>query len=680
MPTHSHTTDSPSPVREHHGHELLQAGIDLIDQGLTVFDSELRLVAWNRAFLRLLGFPDELAYVGAPFDSFIEYNARRGEYGPGDVAEMVRERVNAARTFRKHYTERERPDGQIIAVRGEPLPNNGFVTLYTDITAQRRYEALTNEHNAELEKRVLERTQELQVTNLRLVAASTANQEITAALRRSEERLSLITDRVPALIGYFDKELVYRYANQRYAEWFGRTKASIFGASIKSVIGERIYHEILPHIERAIEGHQVTYQYAMENSDGRSVHARSMLVPEFGPDGEVLGCFVLSVDISEIKRAEAALVQAQKMEAVGHLAGGLAHDFNNMLTVVIGNLAALKEKHGGDGVAEFLDPALKAANRGAELIRRLLTFSRQQPLEQRPVDIVGLVADTVMLLQRSLPENIAISTETDAPMVFAQTDPHQLENALLNLAFNARDAMPRGGNLCIAIARLDVSASSAAECDVRPGHYVQVSVADDGAGMDAETIMHAFEPFFTTKRFGSGSGLGLSMVYGFAKQSNGSVRIQSNVGRGTTIRLLLPHSGAAPVPVEQHAEITTTTEGRKPLVLLVEDDPDVRKVVRQQLTDLGYPVLEAEHSAEAMAMVQSVPDIGILISDIVIPGEHNGREVGRIVREQYPDIRVLLMSGYADDVQDATDEPALFVLRKPFTKAMLRATLEAELT
>lgn len=653
----------------------------MIDQGLTVFDSDLRLVAWNRAFLHLLSFPDELAYVGAPFDAFIEYNARRGEYGPGDVEEMVRERVNVARTFRKHSVERERPGGQIIAVRGEPLPHNGFVTLYTDVTAQRRYEALTNEHNAELEKRVQERTRELQVTNLRLVAASTANQEIAAALRRSEERLSLITDRVPALIGYFDKELVYRYANQRYADWFGRTKASIVGATLKSVIGERIYHEILPHIERAIEGQQVTYQYAMTNSEGRSVHARSMLVPEFGSSGEVLGCFVLSVDISEIKRAEAALVQAQKMEAVGHMAGGLAHDFNNMLTVVIGNLAALKEKYEGDDIAEFLDPALKAANRGAELIRRLLTFARQQPLEQRPVDMVGLVAETVTLLQRSLPENIVISTEADASMVFAQTDPHQLENALLNLAFNARDAMPRGGNLRIAIAHLDVTANSCAEFDVQPGRYVQVSVSDDGTGMDAETITHAFEPFFTTKRFGYGSGLGLSMVYGFAKQSNGSVRIQSKLGRGTTISLLLPHGDAAPVTPELNADSPMPTSGRKPLVLLVEDDPDVRKVVRLQLTDLGYPVLEAEHSGEAMAMVQSVPDIRILISDIVIPGELNGREVGRIVRDRYPDIQVFLMSGYADDPQTTTaDEPALFVLKKPFTKAMLRATLEAELS
>jgi PAS domain S-box-containing protein len=673
--------NAPAPQRDQQRHELLQAGLDLLDQGLTVFDSDLRLVAWNRAFLRLLDFPDELAYFGAPFSSFIEYNARRGEYGAGDVVQLVNERVDAARTFSAHYAERERPGGQIIAVRGEPLPHCGFVTLYTDITDQRRYERLTREHNIELEKRVQERTQELQVTNKRLIAASAANQEIAAALQRSEERLSLITDRVPALIGYFDKALIYRYANQQYSDWFGHTKQSIAGLSIREVIGEEVYRVVLPYVERAIEGQQVSYQYAMENQAGRRVHARSVLVPEFGSDGEVLGCFVLSVDVSELKNAQATLVQAQKMEAVGQLTGGLAHDFNNMLTVVIGNLAALQEKHCGEDTAEFLDPALKAAHRGADLIRRLLTFSRQQPLEQRPVDVIELIADTVMLLKRTLPETIVVSTGADAPMAYALTDPHQLESALLNLAFNARDAMPRGGCLHIETSVHEVTDENAVQFDVRPGSYVQVSVTDNGSGMDAATVARAFEPFFTTKRFGSGSGLGLSMVYGFAKQSQGGVRIHSAPGKGSTFCLLLPRCGSAPALSEQALDAPVSGRSLKPLVLLVEDDADVRKVVRQQLTSLGYPVLEAEQSAEAVAMLHSVPDIGILISDIVIPGELNGREVGHLARQIYPHIRVLLMSGYSDDLHVTTpDEPALFVLKKPFTKAMLQTTLEAELS
>ncbi|WP_246860552.1 PAS-domain containing protein [Noviherbaspirillum sp. UKPF54] len=661
----AHPPGPPSlPTPEPHRHEMLAAGLDMLDQGLTVFDADLRLVAWNRAFLRLLDFPDELAYVGAPFDSFIRYNARRGEYGPGDVEQQVGERVAAASAFNAHYAERERPGGQIIAVRGEPLPHRGFITLYTDITAQRRYEQLAREQNAELEQRVQERTRELQAT--------------TAALRRSEERLSLITDRVPALIGYFDRHQIYRYANQGYADWFGRSKDNIVGHPILEVIGERIYREILPSIERAIGGQQATYQYEMENREGRSVHARSMLVPEFDGNGEVLGCFVLSVNISEIKRAQAALVQAQKMEAVGQLTGGLAHDFNNLLTVVIGNLAALKERHPQDEVAAFLDPALKAAHRGAELIRRLLTFSRQQPLEPRPVDVVELVDDTVTLLTRSLPENIRISTHAALPLLFARTDAHQLENALLNLAFNARDAMPRGGQLHIEVAPLAVNADMQVECDVAPGSYVQLSVSDNGAGMDAHTAARAFEPFFTTKRFGSGSGLGLSMVYGFAKQSHGSARIQSEPGAGTTVRLLLPRCQAAAASPHQGTGAAIPAADRRPLVLLVEDDADVRAVVRNQLTDLGYPVLEAQDSEEAQSMLHSVPDIGILVSDIVIPGDMNGREVGRLTRERYPHIRVVLISGYADDT-GAAPEPALYVLKKPFTKAMLQAALDTEI-
>jgi PAS domain S-box-containing protein len=664
---------------EQHHHELLQAGLNLLDQGLTIFDAELRLVAWNQAFLRLLDFPEELAYVGAPFDSFMRYNAQRGEYGPGDVEQMVQERVDAARAFQEHYTERLRPGGQIIAVRGGPLPRNGFVALYTDITAQRRYEQQGREQNAELEKRVKERTEELQASNQQLIAASERNHEITAALRRSEERLSLITDRVPALIGYFDKGLIYRYANQRYADWFGRSKSEVVGYPIQEVVGDKIYQDVLPHLERGIEGDQVTYQYSMEQADGGLVHARSMLVPEFDSDGHVLGCFVLSVDISELKGAQAALVQAQKMEAVGQLAGGLAHDFNNLLTVVIGNLAAIVERHPGDEVAEFIDPALKAANRGAELIKRLLTFSRQQPLEPRPVEVIELVEDAIALLKRSLPENICVSTRFALATVSALTDPHQLENALFNLAFNARDAMPGGGRLDIDISPLDVTDELQLEYDVKPGSYVQISVTDSGAGMNASTIARAFEPFFTTKRFGAGNGLGLSMVYGFSKQSHGGVRIQSVIRQGTTVRLLLPRCDAAPVIPDSLVDVPVAADRQKQLVLLLEDDADVRKVVRYQLTDLGYPVLEAEDSAEAVTMLRSVPDIGILVSDIIIPGKLNGRDVGRMVRKSYPHVRVVLISGYADDARGAAaDEFTPFVLKKPFTKAMLQAALEAQ--
>ncbi|MEY2875336.1 MAG: hypothetical protein RLZZ373_2707, partial [Pseudomonadota bacterium] len=233
--------DTPDALREQQRHELLQAGLDLLDQGITVFDADLRMVAWNQAFLRLLDFPPALAHVGSPFESFIRFNAERGEYGPGDVDALVAERLQRAQAFQSHATERNRPNGQILAVRGEPLPHDGFVTLYTDITAQRRYERVIREQNAELERRVAQRTAELQTSNRQLRSAHEANQQITAALRRSEERLRLITDTVPAMIGYFDRDEVYRYVNKGYADWFGHSKDRVLGRSIAEVVSPQVY-------------------------------------------------------------------------------------------------------------------------------------------------------------------------------------------------------------------------------------------------------------------------------------------------------------------------------------------------------------------------------------------------------------------------------------------------------
>jgi signal transduction histidine kinase len=526
-------------------YRLLQAGLDLLDQGFTVFDADLGLVAWNRAFFQLLDFPESLVFVGAPFESFMRYNARRGEYGPGDVEELVAHRMRLARAFTPHYAERARPNGQIISVRGEPLPGNGFVTLYTDITERRRYERLIQEQNAELERRVAERT-------------------------------------------------------------------------------------------------------------------------------------------AELKDAQAALVNAQKMEAVGQLTGGLAHDFNNMLTVVIGNLASLRERHVDSTEIEgFVVPAITAAQRGAILIRRLLTFTRQHPLEAHPVDIASMVSDTMVLLKRTLPEHIDITATSAAEPLHAMTDPHQLENALLNLALNARDAMPEGGRLRIDASLLQLNDEQALPFEVQAGRYMSLSVADTGTGMDAVTLARAFEPFFTTKRFGLGSGLGLSMVYGFVKQSGGGIRIESAPGAGTTVTLVLPSCEAGeqaqPMMPDPHAIDSDASD--RPLVLLVEDDPGVRRVVRLQLVGLGYPVIEAANGVDAMEILNTVASVGVLVSDVVMPAGIDGRTLCRQARQAHPQIRILLISGYVADADpselSADEDAGPPLLRKPFTVGQLQAAIEA---
>ena len=678
----SHHTPDPKPT--HHRHELLQAGLDRLDQGLTVIDANLQFVAWNKAFLRLLDFPEEMAFVGATFESFMRYNAERGEYGPGDVEELVAERMRLARSFTPHYTERDRPGGQILAVRGEPLPHNGFVTLYTDITVSRRYEQQIQQQNAELENRVAERTTELQATNQRLIAADDANQRITTALRRSEENLRLITDTVPALISYFDHQEIYRYVNKGYADWFGYTKEEVLGRSIREVVGDEVYTDISYPVQQGLQGKNISYEYAMRRPGGRVVYARSELVPERDADGRVAGCFVLSVNITDLKNAQAALVHAQKMEAVGQLTGGLAHDFNNLLTVVIGNLVTLHERYPDDpDIGEFVVPALKASRRGASLIKRLLAFARKQPLIPQSVNVADLVADTMLLLKRTLPAHITVtSTSLDEPL-YAMTDAQQLENALLNLALNARDAMPDGGQLLIQATRMQLSAAEVADFDVAPGCYVALSVSDTGTGMDAATQARASEPFFTTKRFGSGSGLGLSMAYGFAKQSGGGIRIQSALGEGCVVTLVLPCTSEDQhaVPLADVLPRSGRQGDEQPLVLLVEDDPDVRRVIRLQLVGLGYPVIEADHAADALLLLASVPTVGILISDMVMPGGMDGRTLCRQASLSAPSVRALLISGFSDaDV--ASPEAAMGppLLKKPFTSLELQQALDGLLT
>ena len=633
----------------------IEAGLDLLDQGLTVFDSNLKMVAWNEPFLRLLEFPASLAFIGADFESFIRYNAERGEYGDGDIEALIQTRVDAARNFQPHHFERVRPDGRILQIRGEPLPHRGFITLYTDITEQRRYENLIREQNTELEERVVQRTE---------------------ALRRSEGQMRLITDTIPALIAYYDSSQVYRYANLGYCNWFNKTADEVIGNSIHNIIGVRAQDSVKHHIARALSGEQVTYEYAMIRN-GTKVHGRSTLVPEFNPDGLVIGCFVLSFDITEQKKLQAALIQAQKMEAIGQLSSGIAHDFNNLLTIIIGNLNLLMEQASHQpSLRELAKPALDAGKRGAELVQRLLSFSRQQPLRPKIIDINHLIRDITPLLDRSLPSRIQLQTELTPSPLIARIDAHQLENALLNLVVNARDAMPDGGAISIRTSSTLVAEDISEEFDVEPGEYTRIDVLDNGVGMEPGTVTRIFEPFFTTKDFGQGSGLGLAMTYGFVKQSGGGIVVQSEPDHGTSMTILLPRCDA---PTEEALIIENdqpiiAREGQ--LVLLVEDETAVRQVVRRQLLELGFPVIEAGSAAEARTLMDQVSEIAILLTDVIMPGSQNGREMAQEAKLAKPTLHVVIMSGYEEHGKTISSAGASFAtLSKPFAKKELAAAL-----
>ncbi|MBT0961049.1 PAS-domain containing protein [Denitromonas iodatirespirans] len=660
------SSESPEQLRRY---DLLLAGLDLLDQAIAVFDATPKLVTWNKAMVRLLDFPESFVRVGTPFEAFVRFNAERGEYGEGNIEKQVAERMASVRAFQPHYAERVRPNGKVLAIRGVPIPNLGFVSLWTDITEQRRYETLIQQQNVLLEARVRERTAEL-------LSAKTEIDQIAQALGRSEARLQMIIDSIPALIAYVDRQRNYQFANKGYAEWFGLTKENIVGRSIRSVFGDEAYAQITGYLDTASAGERVTYEYARKTDKGRTVYARSVVVPEFGEGGTVVGFFVLSIDITEQRASEAALVQAQKMEAVGQLTGGLAHDFNNLLTIIMGNLEAARERCDPALATDYLNPALHAAQRGAELIRRLLTFSRRQTLEPCAVEVGQLVHNMTQLLSRSLTESVRIQTHLPEAPLYAMADPHQLESALLNLAINARDAMPGGGALTIRVHERHIPSSLAMLIELPVGDYVQIDVEDTGSGIAPELLPRVFEPFVTTKPFGRGSGLGLSMVYGFVRQSGGNIRVRSTLGKGSTVTFVLPRT-EAPAPVaDEVREKAADTATPRPAVLLVEDEPEVRKIIRMQLTELGYPVLETDNGEAACEMLQHIPDIGLLVSDTVMPGAIGGKELVQFARDTRPDLPVLLITGYASgNAINEVQELDVPVLRKPFDRQLLDRTL-----
>ncbi|MGB4467662.1 MAG: ATP-binding protein [Azovibrio sp.] len=539
-------------------------------------------------------------------------------------------------------------------------------------------ETPTSLREAELLASVARLNQELEHTRAQLQEARGANDSITAALSRSEERLRLITDTIPAQISYFDKNQIYRYANRGYSDWFGLPESEVIGSPIAKVIGEKGYNSVKHYIARALSGETITHEYSMRQK-GKRVNARSTMVPEMGPDGVPVGCFVFSFDITEVKRMQAALAQAQKMEAIGQLTGGVAHDFNNLLTIIIGNLSTLKERNPGrNETAELAEPALQAARRGAQLVRSLLSFSRQQPLKPVAVNVGELVADLETLIRRSLPASIQFSTRLPAHPLYSRVDPGQLESALLNFALNARDAMPEGGRLVMRVRPGVLDETRAEEHQLPAGPYVLIEVSDTGCGMDEATRSKVFEPFFTTKGFGQGSGLGLSMVYGFARQSGGCVSVSSKPGKGSTFTLLLPPAPPGSLEEALPEEQAPATAAPGALVLLVEDEPDVRRVVRNLLLDLGYPVLEAENGNQAAEILSQVQDITVLLTDIIMPGGMNGRELARLAQQERPELHVVLMSGYEEQAALSQADPShLRLLGKPFSKRELARALQS---
>jgi PAS domain S-box-containing protein len=391
----------------------------------------------------------------------------------------------------------------------------------------------------------------------------------------------------------------------------------------------------------------------------------------------------VAIDVTRRNQVEEQLRQAMKMEAVGQLTGGVAHDFNNLLAIIQGNLELLSEKLSlTPQTAEMMQHALAASERGAILTQRLLAFSRQQPLEPRLVRLSEFVRRELVLLNRTLSETIEISTKIAPDVWPVLIDPGQLGNAILNLAVNARDAMPEGGLLIIAAENTALDAAYAAENDeVVPGDYVLLSITDSGTGMAPEVVKRVFEPFFTTKALGRGTGLGLSMVFGFVKQSGGHIKVYSELGHGTAVKIYLPRAAAGGPLGEPLSEAADPALGRGEAIFVVEDDSGVRKFVVTLLIDLGYSVREAVDGPAALEALKSGMTVDLLLSDVVLPKGMSGPALAKAARSRDPALKVLFMSGYTRDAllrEGGLDED-VHIIMKPFRKIDLAAKIRAVL-
>ncbi len=484
------------------------------------------------------------------------------------------------------------------------------------------------------------------------------------ALRRTEARQEAILQSLPLVFSA-------RSAEPPFAPHFvSETVKDITGFSASRFVEEaefgfdRIHPDDVSRVREALERAVRTGRYSVEFrwlcADGQYRVLQDQGVVAAGQDGEPRELFGVMMDATERRSLEEQLTQARKMEAVGQLTGGVAHDFNNLLTVVLGNVDMMARRAEDDGRRMRRIEAIRtAAERGRDLTRQLLAFSRRQHLTPVTLDVNALIQDFSPLLRQAVGEAVTVDLGFAAGPVCAHVDATQLETALLNLAVNARDAMPEGGLLTIAT-RLDEG-------------RVVIDVRDNGVGMPRDVCERVFEPFFTTKEVGKGSGLGLSQVYGFVKQSEGEVRVESAPGEGTTFQLRLPASSNAPESVRPE-DRAPTIEGGHEKILLVEDDPTVLALTLDMLTSLGYTVATATNAAEALDVIHSAADIDLLFTDVVMPGGVSGVTLARTAREIRPHLRVLLTSGFVGE--GAVIENAEFpLLDKPYETALLAAKL-----
>jgi PAS domain S-box-containing protein len=620
---------------------------------------------YNQNFIRYLGF------IPGP-----DRTARDALIHPDDRGRVEAARIAAASASTEYIVEIRLPrhDGAYRwhRIHNKPLIRDGRVILWigTAVDIHDIHQA-----NEALEQRVRQRTADLEVANQRLTAEIQQRRHTEDVLRDSELRYRMMYNRTPMALQSVDANARLIDVNDTWVAMFGYDRAHVIGRSpiefMTPESAERYQQKAWPEMLNSSEQTR-TVDYQFLTRAGRLFDGRLAARGEFDAAGRFVRSWAAIADVTAEKRASKELLQAQRMEAIGQLTAGVAHDFNNLLTAVLGNLELLSKRLAGEKsrTVALVDGATRAAERGAKLTAQLLAFSRQQLISAEPTDINCVVHDMLPLLQSTIGATIHIDIGLDAQLGDALADSTQLELAILNLAINARDAMPEGG--AIRIATTNASRTE----PVRPeepaaGDYIAVSVSDTGAGMPPEIQERMFEPFFTTKGVGKGSGLGLAQVLGVAKQLGGGVSVSSTPGQGTCITIFLPRGTGARVP-DRAEPAPIAAPPQAAFVLLVDDDVDVRTVAASILESAGFRVLQAASGASALDLLSHADSpVEVMVVDVAMPGI-NGVELAKIVRHKSPTLPIVFMTGYTDASllpANTRDE----VLRKPFGPGELEA-------